>query len=88
MTTVNWDKNALTRGAAVLIRAAGGEPWSTPRPFLFDDPKLFFTLFGFGGASGFSLLALLVRPRRSAKPVAYLRTWRAVSEPGRRARTS
>lgn len=66
MTTVNWDKNVLTRGAAGLIRAAGGEPWSTPRPLLFDDPKLFFTLSGFGGALGLGLLALLLRPRRSA----------------------
>jgi hypothetical protein len=64
MTTVNWDKNALTRGAAALIRAAGAEPWSTPRPFLLDDPKLFFTLFGLGGALGFTLLALLLRPSR------------------------
>jgi len=67
MTTVNWDKNALTRGAAGLIRAAGAEPWSTPRPIFLDDPKLFFTLFGFGGALGFSLLALLLHPRRSAE---------------------
>ena len=66
MTTVNWDKNALTRGAAGLIRAAGGEPWSTPRPVFLDDPKLFFTLFGFGGALGLSLLALLLRPGRAS----------------------
>jgi hypothetical protein len=66
MTTVNWDKNALTRGVAGLIRAAGAEPWSTPRPLFLDDPRLFFTLFGFGGALGFSLLALLLHPRRSA----------------------
>jgi hypothetical protein len=66
MTTVNWDKNALTRGAAGLIRAAGGEPWSTPRPLFLDDPKLFFALFGYGGALGLGLLALLLHPRRSA----------------------
>jgi hypothetical protein len=75
MTTVNWDKYVLTRGVAGLIRAAGGEPWSTPRPLVFDDPKLFFSLFGFGGALGFALLALLLRPR----PVAT-----DVSEPGSR----
>ena len=63
VTTVNWDKNALTRAAASLIRASGGEPWSTPRPVFLDDPKLFFALLGFGGALGFCLLALLVRPR-------------------------
>jgi hypothetical protein len=66
MTTVNWDKNALTRGVAGLIRAAGAEPWSTPRPLFLDDPKLFFALFGFGGALGFAPLALFLRPRRSA----------------------
>ena len=70
LTTVNWDKNVLTRGAAFLIRVAGGEPWSTPRPLFLDDPKLFFALLGFGGALGFCLLALLLRPRlaRNATP--------------------
>lgn len=67
MTTINWDKNALTRGVAGMIRATGAEPWSTLRPLFLDDPKQFFTLFGFGGALGFGLLALLLRPssRRS-----------------------
>jgi hypothetical protein len=63
MTTINWDKNALTWGVAAMIRAAGAEPWSTSRPLFLDDPKQFFTLFGFGGALGFCLLALLLRPR-------------------------
>lgn len=65
MTTVNWNKNALTRGAAVLIRAAGGEPWSTPRPLLVEDPKQFFALSGFAGALAFSLLALSLDRCRS-----------------------
>ena len=63
ITTVNWNKNALTRAVAGLIRATGGEPWSTPRPLFLDDPKQFFALLGFGGALGFGLLALLLRPR-------------------------
>lgn len=65
MTTVNWNKNALTRGAAALVRAAGAEPWSLPRPLFLDDPKQFFLLLGFGGALGFFLLALLLRPGAS-----------------------
>lgn len=79
MTTVNWDKHALTRGIAGLIRAAGAEPWSTPRPHFLDDPHLFFALFGFGGALGFGLLALLLRRFR----------WRPTSEvAGQRTRQS
>jgi hypothetical protein len=64
MTTVNWGKNALTRGVAGLLRAAGAEPWSTPRPLFLDDPKQFFALAGGGGALAFGLLALLLYPRR------------------------
>lgn len=64
LTTVNWNKNALTRGLAGLVQATGREPWSTPRPLFLDDPKQFFALTGFGGAFGCGLLALLLRPRR------------------------
>ncbi|HJX28668.1 MAG TPA: transglutaminase-like domain-containing protein [Thermoanaerobaculia bacterium] len=63
LTTVNWNKNALTRLVAASIRAAGAEPWSTPRPLFLDDPKQFFALFGFGGAIAWGLLALLLRAR-------------------------
>lgn len=63
LSTINWNKNALTRGAAAMIRAAGAEPWSTPRPLFLDDPKQLFTLLGFCGALGMSLAALLLRPR-------------------------
>lgn len=68
MTTFNWNKNALLRGAADLLRAAGAEPWSVPRPLFLDDPKQFFALLGLGGALGFALLALLLRPRRRSAP--------------------
>jgi hypothetical protein len=33
-----------------------------PRPLFLDDPKRLFALLGFGGALGFCLLALLLRP--------------------------
>jgi hypothetical protein len=66
LTTINWDKNALTRGVAGMIRAAGAEPWSVSRPLFLDYPKQLFALLGFGGALGFGSLALLLRPRRSA----------------------
>lgn len=59
VTTVNWDKNVLTRAVAGMIRAMGGEPWRTPRPLFLDDPKQFFMLLGLGAAAGFGLLAWL-----------------------------
>lgn len=66
VTTVNWDKNALTRAAAGLIRALGGEPWRTPRPLFLDDPKQFFTLLGLGAAAGFGLLGWFLGRRGSS----------------------
>jgi hypothetical protein len=66
MTTFNWNKNALMRGVAGLLHAAGAEPWAVPRPLFLEDPKQFFALLGLGGALGSSLLALLLRPRRLA----------------------
>jgi hypothetical protein len=74
LTTVNWNKNALTRRVAAFIRATGGEPWSTPRPLILDDPKEFFALLGFCGAIGWSLLALLLRPRGMPRAM-FLRGW-------------
>lgn len=65
ITTFNWNKNALMRGAAGLLQEAGAEPWSIPRPLFLDDPKQFFALLGLGGALGSGLVALLLRPRRS-----------------------
>jgi hypothetical protein len=61
LSTINWDKNALTRGAAVLVRTAGAEPWSAVRPLFLDDPKQLFALLGFAGALGCGLLALCLR---------------------------
>jgi hypothetical protein len=62
LTTINWRKNALTRGVAGLIRATGAEPWSVSRPLFLDDPKQLFASLGLGGALGFCLLALLLHP--------------------------
>ncbi|HEY4548226.1 MAG TPA: transglutaminase domain-containing protein [Pedomonas sp.] len=47
LTTVNWDKNALTRSVASVIRWFGGDPRLTPRPLFLDDPKQFFSIVGF-----------------------------------------
>ena len=63
VTTINWDKNFVTRGAASIIRAAGGEPWRTPRPLFLDDPKQFFVLAGLAVALGSTALGLWTRRR-------------------------
>lgn len=62
-TTMNWDKAAPTRAVAAIIRAAGGEPWRTPRPIFLDDPKQLFMLAGLAATLGLAVLALLARPR-------------------------
>lgn len=57
-TTVNWDKNVLTRAVAGAIRATGGEPWRTPRPMFLDDPKQFFMLAFLGLAAVLGVLGM------------------------------
>lgn len=65
VTTVNWDKNAITRAVAAVIRWTGNEPWSTPRPMFLVDPKHFFVVFGLCATLGFALLSILVAPKSS-----------------------
>lgn len=48
LTTLNWEKNSLTRTVASTIRFFGGNPRLTPRPLFLDDPKQFFSIAGFG----------------------------------------
>lgn len=66
LTTLNWDKNSLTRTLASLIRAGGGDPRLTPRPLFLDDPKQFLSIAGFGLAALILLTGLalgrLTRP--------------------------
>ena len=73
LTTVNWNKNGLTRAIASLFRRAGVAPWSLPRPLFLDDPKEFFALLGFGLALGSGLLALLLRPRGTSRAMVFER---------------
>lgn len=73
ITTVNWDKNWLTRAVAAGLSAFGLEPALTTRPFFLDNPKEFFAVAGAAMALGFASLLLLVlfvrrlrRPRSAA----------------------
>lgn len=74
ITTVNWDKNALTRAVAGLLPLVGLEPALTPRPFFLDNPKQFFATAGFGVALLLSVLALFALPSKRRA---------TVTEPGR-----
>lgn len=65
VTTINWDKNALTRAVARALRAAGVAPWLVPRPRLMDDPKFLVAIVCFGLAGGLALLAVAWRGTRS-----------------------
>lgn len=65
-TTVNWDKNPLTRAVASVIRMTGGEPWRTPRPLFLDDPKQFFMIAFLCVGLGLAVLGLILRPRVAA----------------------
>lgn len=60
LTTVNWNKNGITRSVADLIRILGGDPRLTPRPLYLDDPKQFFSIVGFGLTALLLLAAFLL----------------------------
>lgn len=73
ITTVNWDKNGLTRAVAAGLTALGQEPALTTRPFFLDNPKEFFAVAGAVMALGFAfllLVTLLVRRLRRPRPAA------------------
>lgn len=60
LTTFNWDKNALTKAAASIIRATGGTPRVTPRPMFLEDAKEFFTVASLGLTTLLLCAAVLV----------------------------
>ena len=62
ITTVNWDKNGLTRAVAAALPLVGLEPALTPRPFFLDNPKQFFATAGFSVALLLSVLAFFALP--------------------------
>lgn len=64
ITTVNWDKNGLTRAVAAGLPVFGLEPALTPRPFFLDNPKQFFAIAGFSVALLLSVLAFFALPTR------------------------
>jgi hypothetical protein len=64
ITTVNWDKNGLTRAVAAVLPLVGLEPALTPRPFFLDNPKQFFAVAGFSVALLLAVLLLFALPGR------------------------
>lgn len=63
-TTLNWDKNAVLRGVAGLLRLAGYEPSLVFRPQFLEHPKLALSLASLLAGLGFGLMAWLLRARR------------------------
>lgn len=63
VTTVNWDKNVVTRAIAAIIRWSGNEPWLMPRPMFLVDPKHFFVVVGLCMTLGFALLSIVISPK-------------------------
>ena len=79
ITTVNWDKNALTRTVASMLPVFGLEPALTPRPFFLDNPKQFFATAGFGTGLFFAVLGFAALPLRRRRTVAAPGTTRAAT---------
>ena len=79
ITTVNRDKNALTRTVASMLPVFGLEPALTPRPFFLDNPKQFFATAGFGTGLFFAVLSFAALPLRRRRTVAAPGTTRAAT---------
>jgi len=60
-TTVNWDKNALTRAFAGLLEFFDIEPTTFFRPHFLESPKLALSIAGLFATLGFAFLAWLLR---------------------------